>query len=132
MFEFFAAADNLERITPPAMRFQILTPLPIEMKAGTLIDYKLHINGVPARWRTLIPVWEPPYRFIDEQIKGPYKRWVHTHEFEEQNGITVMRDHVEYELPLVPLGELAYPFVRYQVGVIFRYREKRIREIFED
>ncbi|TDQ33445.1 SRPBCC family protein [Aureibacillus halotolerans] len=130
VFQFFSAAENLEKITPPSLRFQIVTPLPIEMKKDTLIDYKLRINGVPANWTTRIPVWQPPFKFVDEQLKGPYKTWVHEHTFEEVGDKTIMMDHVAYELPFFPLGEIAYPFVHRQVRSIFSYRKKTIQQWF--
>ncbi|MBD2847821.1 SRPBCC family protein [Paenibacillus sp. IB182496] len=130
VFAFFSAAGNLERITPPSLRFQILTPLPIKMEEDVLIEYKLRINGIPARWRTRIPVWNPPYEFVDEQLSGPYKSWVHTHRFREEDGRTIMDDHVEYSLPFFPFGLVAYPFVRAQVEAIFAHRAHAIRERF--
>src|SRR4051812_104711 len=80
-FDFFSRAENLQKITPPLLNFCILTPLPIKMQPGTIIEYRLKIRGVPVKWQTLIEVWEPGKRFIDSQLKGPYKFWRHTHEF---------------------------------------------------
>lgn len=129
VFPFFADAGNLERITPPELRFRIRTPLPIAMGAGARIDYRLSLFGVPFRWRTEIAAWEPPYRFVDVQLQGPYREWVHTHTFTEERGGTRMDDHVSYALPLGRPGLLALPLVRRQLDRIFAYREATIREL---
>lgn len=129
VFAFFAAAENLERITPPELRFRIATAPPIRMAEGTLIDYRLRLFGVPFAWRTRIARWEPESRFVDEQLAGPYASWVHTHAFRPARGGTLMTDEVRYRLPLFPAGELAYPLVRLQLARIFAYRARRIREL---
>ena len=129
VFRFFADASNLERITPPELRFRILTPLPIEMKAGALIDYRLRLMGIPFGWRTRIARWEPNSCFVDEQLKGPYALWEHTHHFREVPGGTEVADCVRYALPLEPLGRVALPIVRRQLRHIFEYRENRVREL---
>ncbi|MDP2480058.1 MAG: SRPBCC family protein [Candidatus Palauibacterales bacterium] len=129
VFAFFAAAENLQRLTPPEMDFRIMTPLPIPMAAGTLIDYRLRLFGMPFRWRTRIDRWEPPDRFVDEQLEGPYAVWVHTHSFREVEAGTRVRDHVRYALPVYPAGELAFPVVRLQLRRIFGYRKRRLREL---
>ena len=127
VFEFFATASNLERITPPFLRFHIKTQEPIEMRKGALIDYSLRIHGLPAKWITEITEWEPPYRFVDRQLKGPYKLWHHTHTFTEEAGGTLMVDQVRYEVPLGPLGDVVHAlFVRKDVANIFRYRNASI------
>ncbi len=129
VFAFFADAGNLERITPPELKFRILTPLPIDVHQGTLIDYRLGLFGVTFDWRTEITCWEPPHRFVDEQLRGPYRQWVHSHRFHETDGKTTVEDEVRYQLPLRPLGELAYPMVHSQLQRIFSYRKKMIYSI---
>jgi len=130
VFPFFAAAENLERITPSALRFRIVTPPPIEMRAGALIDYRLRLNGLPFGWRTEITEWNPPHAFTDSQLRGPYHTWIHRHLFESlPDGRTRMTDEVRYRLPLWPLGEVALPVVKSQVRAIFTHRNRIIHEL---
>lgn len=96
VFAFFADAHNLERLMPPWLHFEILTPSPVEMGAGTLIDFKLRLHGIPVRWQSEIIVWQPPHRFLDRQVRGPYRLWIHTHTFERMGGGTLATDTVEY------------------------------------
>jgi ligand-binding SRPBCC domain-containing protein len=107
VFAFFADASNLEALTPPFLRFRILTPAPVEMRTGTQIDYALSLFGLPLRWRSRITAWEPNVHFVDEQERGPYAVWRHAHEFESEGGSTLMRDVVDYAVPLGPLGAAA-------------------------
>lgn len=131
VFAFFAEASNLERITPPTLKFRILSPLPIDMRAGAIIDYRLSLMGIPFRWRTLIEQFEPEVRFVDMQQAGPYALWRHLHEFVDVPGGTLVRDRVEYRLPLGPLGDLAHALlVRRQLRDIFDYRQRVIAALF--
>lgn len=131
VFPFFADAHNLERITPPFLNFKILTPAPIEMRTGALLDYQIRLYGAPMRWRTVIEDWEPGVRFIDRQLRGPYKLWHHTHEFHATREGTVMVDRVRYLIPYGPIGELARRFfVGRTLEKIFAYRYRMIAEIF--
>lgn len=125
-FDFYADARNLEPMTPPWLHFEVMTPGPITMGAGTLLEYRLRLHGVPVRWLTRIETWEPPLRFTDSQVKGPYSLWEHTHEFEpEGEDACTIRDQVRYELPLGPLGELAHSlFVRHDLDRIFDFRRE--------
>jgi ligand-binding SRPBCC domain-containing protein len=128
VFTFFSDAGNLEALTPPFLRFRILTPLPIEMRAGTRIEYALSLFGAPIRWRTCITQWEPGVRFVDEQESGPYSYWRHVHEFERKGESTLVRDTVDYAVPLGPLGTLArLAFVDRTLARIFDFRRDAIR-----
>jgi len=109
VFAFFAEATNLERITPPELGFKIVTPGPLHLSAGTRIDYRLHLFGIPFSWQTEMQRWNPPEAFVDVQRRGPYQHWVHTHRFWEEQGTTIIEDEVQYALPYAPLGELVYP-----------------------
>ena len=131
VFPFFADAHNLERITPPFLKFKILAISTPALQTGTRIDYQLSLHGVPVRWQSLIQDWEPNRSFVDTQARGPYHRWEHTHEFEPYQGGTVIRDRVHYELPLGALGGLvAGRFVAKDMETIFAFRRAKVREIF--
>ncbi len=128
VFPFFADAANLEALTPPWVNFKILTKPPIPMHEGAKIDYTIRVRGLPLRWQTKITAWEPPYRFVDEQIRGPYSRWVHEHRFREEDGQTLCEDHVNY----APIGGslMNWLFVGRDVERIFAYRQERMTAIF--
>ena len=132
VFPFFADPRNLEAITPPLLRFRLLTPEPVAMGAGTFLQYALRLHGVPVRWDTLIQEWEPPDRFVDVQVRGPYRLWHHTHELLALDGGagTLMRDTVRYALPFGVLGEIARrAVVRPDLDAIFDFRRSRVPEL---
>lgn len=128
VFPFFAEARNLETITPDWLHFQVLTPAPIIMRVGTLIDYRIRVHGIPLRWRTLITEWEPPHRFTDTQLRGPYRLWEHTHTFAPVDGGTLCRDRVRYR----PRGGgfTHWLFVRRDVERIFQFRQDTLKRLF--
>lgn len=147
VFPFFADAGNLQRITPPEVGFSIETPLPVAMRVGALLDYRLRLFGVPFRWRTEITQWNPPHGFVDEQVRGPYRLWRHVHRFESvresvrqsvrqpvrdgEGDATKMIDEVHYALPLAPVGEIAHFVVRAQLDRIFDFRARAVPETVE-
>jgi ligand-binding SRPBCC domain-containing protein len=129
VFSFFADARNLERLTPPWLHFRILTAGPIDMRTGAHIDYRILLHGIPLRWQSVISHWDPPRQFIDEQISGPYRRWVHTHTFEPENGGTRVSDAVEFD---VIASWLTGWFVMRDLRKIFAYRHETLIRIFAD
>jgi ligand-binding SRPBCC domain-containing protein len=134
VFPFFADARNLEAITPPLLRFRVVTPEPIEMRAGTFLQYRLRLHGVPISWHTMIQDWSPPNRFVDVQVRGPYALWHHTHEFAPVTGShppgTLMTDTVRYAIGFGALGELARrALVRRDLEAIFDFRDARVPEL---
>lgn len=128
-FAFFADASNLERLTPPWLRFSIRSPMPAIMRAGVEIEYRIRLYGVPLSWRSRIDVWEPGVRFVDRQLAGPYLWWRHEHRFEPAGEATRVVDNVEY-LPRV--AWLTGPLVRRDVERIFKYRQDALRHIFRE
>jgi ligand-binding SRPBCC domain-containing protein len=129
VFEFFSEARNLEVITPGWLRFEVLTPEPVVMAAGTTIDYRLRWRGVPLRWTSEISAWDPPHFFVDRQIRGPYRLWHHEHFFADHDGGTRVVDRVRYA---VPLGRwIQRLVVGRDVESIFSYRKRRLLEIFD-
>lgn len=130
VFDFFADAGNLEKITPLELNFHIVTPQPIKIERGTLIDYNLRLHGIPMSWQTEITVWDPPYEFVDTQLRGPYSKWVHRHTFTELGpDRTLVEDEVRYRLPLEPLGDLAHFIIRSQLNRIFDHRQLKVAEL---
>lgn len=128
VFPFFSDAGNLERLTPDSLKFEIITPQPIEMKAGALIDYRLKIRGLPVKWRTEISVWEPPFCFVDRQVRGPYRWWIHEHRFEERDGGTWCTDTVRYGVPGGAL--INWLVVERDVRKIFEFRQRQLMNLF--
>lgn len=128
IFSFFADPSNLDRLTPPWLHFEILTPNSIEMHAGTLLDYRLRLRGIPLRWQSEISVWEPPNRFIDRQTRGPYRQWVHEHTFSPHKGGTLVGDRVTYA---VPGGRMIQKLlVAPDLDRVFGYRHKILTQLF--
>ncbi|HXV84925.1 MAG TPA: SRPBCC family protein [Candidatus Binatia bacterium] len=128
VFSFFADPGNLEALTPGWLHFKILTPMPLQMKPGVSIGYRLRLYGIPLRWQSKISVWEPPHRFVDRQVRGPYRLWIHEHTFAEVDGGTLVRDVVEY----AALGGILVQklFLARDLKRIFAYRHARLRQRF--
>jgi ligand-binding SRPBCC domain-containing protein len=128
LFEFFADAFQLQTITPAWLHFVVLTPPPICIGPGTLIDYRLRLHGIPIRWRTRIRIWKPCESFVDEQIRGPYRRWHHEHTFDALIGGTLCRDVVDYSV----WGGRAIDalVVRRDLLSIFGFRQRKLQELF--
>ena len=134
VFSFFSKPENLSLITPARLKFDILTPTPLKMKEGQLVDYSLRIMYIiKLHWRTLITHYEKPYKFVDQQLKGPYTLWHHTHTFEEKDGGTLIRDELKYAIPFGILGRIVHAlYVKYDIRSIFRYRQKILDDIFTE
>ncbi len=132
VFTFFSKAENLQRLTPPWLHFQILSVEPTPMRTGTLIRYSLRWRIFPIHWTTGIVAWEPPYRFVDVQLKGPYKLWRHEHGFASEGTGTRITDEIQYLLPFGVFGRMAHAVkVKKDVETIFAYRAKMVRSLFE-
>jgi ligand-binding SRPBCC domain-containing protein len=129
VFKFFADPRNLERITPPWLHFEIITPPDRVIARGTSLDYRLRRHGIRLRWQSEISVWEPPHRFVDRQTKGPYSLWVHEHTFADHDGGTIVGDRVEYA---VPGGRLVQKFlVAPDLEKIFAFRQQILKQLFD-
>jgi len=130
VFAFFSDAQNLDLITPPWLHFRTITQGSGEMRLGIVMDHRLCLHGFPLRWRSKITDWDPPMRFVDEQVRGPYRLWIHEHRFEQRNGATLVHDHVRYAVLFDFL--IHRLFIRPDIERIFAYREEKLREIFMD
>ncbi len=129
VFAFFADPANLARLTPPSLGLRLLGAPPA-MAAGTVLEYRLRWLGVPIRWRAYVREWDPPYRFLDVQLNGPYARWEHRHRFLEEEGGTIVEDRVVYRLPLGPLGRGVHTaVVGRQLRAAWAYRTRRLGEL---
>ena len=132
-FEFFEDPRNLSRLTPPWLDFRITTPGKIEMRQGLRIDYRIRWAGIPLSWQSLISEYEPPFFFVDEQARGPYRCWRHRHTFRPTEGGTMVGDRVEYALPFGWLGRLIHRLVvERQLQRIFAYRQHALAELLRD
>jgi ligand-binding SRPBCC domain-containing protein len=127
VFRFFSDAANLQAITPPWLHFTVMTPRPIRIRQGSRIDYRLRLHGLPLRWQSEITAWDPPVRFVDEQRRGPYRRWIHTHSFVVEGDGTSVRDSVEFD---VPFSRVSAWFVRRDLRKIFAYRRRVLAGVF--
>jgi ligand-binding SRPBCC domain-containing protein len=130
VFTFFSRPENLARITPPSLGFVILTPQPIEMREGTRIQYSIRLLGIRAGWTSLITGYDPPHRFVDEQVHGPYSSWRHTHSFKETQDSTLVMDDVQYAVPFGYIGRFIHLlFIRRQLEKIFSYRAEVLAQV---
>ncbi len=133
VFYFFSMPENLEVITPRYLNFRIKTPSPVKMESGSIIDYKIKLRGIPFTWSSLISEYNPPYKFIDEQVRGPYAYWHHTHIFSETKGGTLIEDIVKYSIPFGLVGQLAhFLFIKSDLKNIFQHRFNTINKIFKN
>jgi ligand-binding SRPBCC domain-containing protein len=131
VFDFFSKAENLEQLTPKWLNFRIVSVEPTPVRKGTLIRYSLRWRIFPIRWTTEILEWDPPYRFVDVQLKGPYKLWHHEHRFAADGDGTRITDEVQYLLPFGFLGSIALSLkVKNDVESIFAYRTDMVRRMF--
>jgi ligand-binding SRPBCC domain-containing protein len=132
VFAFFNQPENLERLTPPFLRFSILTPSPLVMHNGAVFDYQIGLMGLPLRWTSIITNYEPPHQFVDVQLRGPYAFWHHKHRFVPHGDQVEVIDEVHYEVGFSMLGKLMHKLViQHQLNAIFSYREKVIGTLFK-
>jgi ligand-binding SRPBCC domain-containing protein len=133
VFSFFEKPNNLATITPPWLGFRIISATPIVMKQGAIFEYSVRVMGIRMPWKSLIAEYQPPFRFVDEQLAGPYSFWRHTHSFSELARGTKIYDRVCYAVPLGMMGNFVQSLVvRKQLEAIFDYRAKAINRIFEE
>jgi ligand-binding SRPBCC domain-containing protein len=129
VFAFFADPTHLERVSPPSLRLRLLTPA-VPLAAGAVLDFRVAWLGLPLRWRAYIREFDPPYRFVDVQVRGPWARWEHRHRFLEEDGGTWMEDRVTYRMALGPLGRAAYAaLVHRQLRAAWAFRQARVAEL---
>jgi len=128
VFDFFSNAENLEYLTPKNLHFSILTPRPIEMKKGLLIDYKLKLYGLGFKWQTEISEWSPKSSFVDQQKKGPYTYWIHRHLFEPRGNSTLVKDEVNYAV--FGGGLVDKLFIQRELRAIFSFRASQMLKHF--
>lgn len=129
-FSIFEDPYNLAKITPASLNFQVTSKNRVEMCKGAEIEYTIRWLGLPMHWKTLIREYEPPFLFVDEQAQGPYSLWRHRHTFTPTNEGVLVGDHVEYALPLGPLGQLTHALVvRRQLEAIFRFRQQELGKL---
>ena len=130
VFAFFTDIANMARITPPELDFAILPPVPVELGEGTVIKYRLKLYGISFETKIQVTAWSPFDFFIDEQLEGPYRQWIHRHTFRDgPDGSTTVEDEIRFRLPTFPLGEAAYPMAKQQMDRIFSYGQQTIKSI---
>jgi ligand-binding SRPBCC domain-containing protein len=128
VFPFFADAANLQRLTPDWLHFSIRTPQPIAMREGARIEYRISLRGIPMTWVTDIAAYRPPDMFIDEQRRGPYRTWIHTHRFVDRDNGTLLVDDVEFDM----IGaRIVGPFIARDLRRIFTHRHEALLAHFD-
>ena len=130
VFNFFNRPENLEKLTPANLKFHILTPSPVTMHNGAVFDYTIGLMGLPMRWTSNITNYDPPYHFVDIQLKGPYAYWHHKHSFEPRGDDVEVADEIHYEIGFGVFGRLLRPLIQRQLDAIFSFRAQKIEESF--